>query len=463
MKESASMATPPHLPDANAYDPNVTAPPRSVDTGNKSRHVAQLSNVPVLGRTTLMSRFQQAASGNAARGSNFPRLIAFLQPWKWIWPYVKDFFHKNAPYQSYDEPATGIFRIETPSDGPLRVALAADWGTGTLESETVAENMKEWDSHLTLHLGDVYYMGEGCEIEENCLGIETKEHDGVCWPTGKLGSFALMGNHEMYSGGQGYFEEFLPKLGLWATDKEPLQEQKASYFCVVTDHWIILGLDTGYHSGGFPALGDVPWLRSRPSLNVDARFDDTMMAWLTATMAKLQGESAERSVLVLSHHQPVSSFEGAYLKPAQQLADAGVLNGREFVWLYGHEHRLTLYNKQTIAKSLTAYPRCVGHGGMPVDVSDPAKVKPSVQFYDPRTHAIDVDHPETKVGVNGHLRLTFDGPELSIEYRDIDYHQVEGSASLMTETFGPDTGGKLVYRHTEPEAGTLVPGPAPAR
>ena len=453
------MATSSNLPDGSSYDSKVTAPPRSVETGNKSRHVAQLSNVPVVGRTTLMSRFQQAASGDAAGGSSFPRLIAFLQPWKWILPYFRDFFHRKTPYRTYDDPETGIFRLPAPGDGPLRVALVADWGTGTLESETVAKNMQECDPHLTLHLGDVYYMGEGCEIDENCLGQATKEHAGVSWPTGSMGSFALMGNHEMYSGGQAYFNEFLPVLGLYPDNKSAGRAQKASYFCLVTDHWIILGLDTGYHSGGFPALGSVPWLRSLPALNVDARFDDTMLSWLTATMAKLREENPERSVLVLSHHQPISSFETAYLKPAQQLAEAGVLKGKEFVWLYGHEHRLTLYHPKEIVPSLTAYPRCVGHGGMPVDVSDPGKVKPMVQFYDPRTHAIDEDHPNTRVGFNGHLRLTFDGPQLTIEYRDIDYHETPESPVLLTETFGPGAGGTLQHRHSDPEAATLKPGP----
>ena len=455
------MATASNLPAGPDYDPSTVLPPRSVDTGHKSRHVAQLSNLPVVGRTTLVSRIQQVATTNAATGSKYPRLIAFVQFWKWLLPYVKDLVHKNAPYQTYGDDAAGIFRIPTPTDEPLRVALAADWGTGTLESATVADNMEECKPHLTLHLGDVYYMGDACEIEENCLDKATKGYDGVSWPHGSLGSFALMGNHEMYSGGQGYFNEFLPTLGLWPSKQSAGQMQNASYFCLVTDHWIILGLDTGYHSAGFPAFGSIPGLKSLPFLNVDARFDDKMMSWLKATMARLEAESPGKPVLVLSHHQPVSSFEGAYLKPAQQLAEAGVLNGREFVWLYGHEHRLTLYNRQTIAKALTAYPRCVGHGGMPVDLSDPAKVNGDVQFYDPRTHPIDKDHPGTQVGFNGHLRLTFDGPELSIEYRDIDYHVALGSPVLMTETFGPGTGGKLQYQHTEPEPKTLVAGPAP--
>lgn len=81
---------------------------------------------------------------------------------------IRDFVHKDAPYQTYNNNQTGIFRIPTPADRPLRIAVAEDWGTGTLEAETVAANMRDGSPHLTLHLGDVYYMGEVGEIDENC-------------------------------------------------------------------------------------------------------------------------------------------------------------------------------------------------------------------------------------------------------------------------------------------------------
>ena len=94
-----------------------------------------------------------------------------------------------------------------------------------------------------------------------------------------------MGNHEMYSGGHSYFKTFLPKLGLFDADKKIISPQSASFFCLETDHWVILGLDTGYHAGGIPALSDFPGINSIPCLNVNARFDDIMMRWLTADAA----------------------------------------------------------------------------------------------------------------------------------------------------------------------------------
>ena len=144
--------------------------------------------------------------------------------------------------------------------------------------------------------------------------------------------------------------------------------KRQSYFCLEAEHWVVLGLDTGYHSGGVPLFVSIPLINRIACLNIDARFDPKMLVWLRKTFQTLEAKgSGSKPVLLLTHHQPVSSFDFAFQKPAQQLAGLGSLNGRQFVWLYGHEHRLTVYEEQTIAESLQVYPRCVGHSGMPVE------------------------------------------------------------------------------------------------
>jgi len=166
-----------------------------------------------------------------------------------------------------------------------------------------------------------------------------------------------------------------------------------------------------------------------------------MLKWLKKTMDALQPKTgAKKTLIVMTHHQPLSSFEQYYTKPAQQLADLGILEGQEFVWLYGHEHRLTVYKKQEVVDGLVAYPRCIGHGGMPVSVSKLKKPDDKVLYYDPRVHAIDVDHPKTKVGYNGHLMLTIEGDRLTIEYHDIVKNRV-----LLTETFRRGQRGGLEH------------------
>lgn len=434
---------------ANPRRFNLSTPPKSRPIGRKARHVANLSNLPLLGRSAWISRIQQVAS-QAPADAPYPRLMASLKFWKWLLPYLRDFIHKDAPYQTYSGAETGIFGLAVPpEDHPVRIALAADWGTGTLEAEIVAENIKACSPHYTLHLGDVYYMGNAAEVNENCFGMATKNYAGVHWPLGSLGSFALMGNHEMYSGGHGFFQVFLKKLGLFNVDGTLKDPQGASYFCLETGHWLVLGLDTGYHSGGMPFLAGIPGVNAIPCLNINARFDDKMLAWLRQTMDSLRGKgSSKKSVLILTHHQPMSSFENAFKKPAQQLAQLGFLNGQEFVWLYGHEHRLTVYKKQVVANILSVYPRCIGHGGMPVQVTKLSKPDPRILFYDPRQHPIDQGDPRTQVGYNGHVVLLFDGPDLTIEYHDILNNNL-----LLTETFTPTESGTLRHSYLNRDSG----------
>jgi Calcineurin-like phosphoesterase len=433
---------------------NLSNPPRSRAIGYKSRHVAKLSNVPLLGRSSLMSRFQQAAT-KTPPDARFPKLLAFFQFWKWVFPYLHDFIHHDAPYQTYPNGKTGIFRIAAPpQESALRIGVAADWGTGTLEAETVADNMKARSPHYTVHLGDVYYMGETPEIDENCLEQPRDGYTGVRWPLGSLGSFALMGNHEMYSGGQGYFKTFLITLGLLNPNKTIRDPQSASYFCLETAHWLVLGLDTGYHSGGVPAFTSIPGLNSIPFLNVDARFDDKMLAWLKQTIdTLLPPGSPKKPILLLTHHQPISSFEHEFKKPAEQLAQLGFLSEQESVWLYGHEHRLTIYKPQVIANSLRVYPRCIGHGGMPVEVTTLSQPDSRILYYDPRKHPIDDQDPDTFVGYNGHVELLFEGTVLKIEYYDIVDNNL-----LLTETFSPNGVGALQHTPTVPSGSPLFSG-----
>ena len=409
-----------------------------------------MSNVPILGNTAFMSRLQQIAS-SAPPTQKLPQLMAFLQISKWLTLYFKDVFRRKARYRTYKAPHAGIFRVpDLPADDQLRIALVADWGTGTLEAETVAANMLASRPHYTLHAGDVYFMGDSSEIRENCLGQPSHPYAGVSWPRGSLGSFSLMGNHEMYSGGQGYFEDFLPTLGITKPDRDP---QQASFFALETDHWVILGLDTGYHSGGLPAVSEIPLLNRVPLFNVDARLDNLQMWWLRKVFAKFKVEAPHKNFLVLSHHQPLSSFEQPFPRAAQQLAELGFLSGRDFVWLYGHEHRLTLYNQQTLPGSLQVFPRCIGHGGMPVDLSVLKKSDPRILFYDPRRHPIDSHDMRTQVGFNGHLVLTFPSDAMTIEYRDI-----QDNALLLSETFTPGGPGNLIHTHIAPAPDTLVDG-----
>src|ERR1035437_8855390 len=90
--------------------------------------------------------------------------------------------------------------------------LAGDWGTGTDEARIVAAAMEKSEPDFTIHLGDVYYVGDNNEVRENFLGEKTSPYAPVKWPMGAKGSFALNGNHEMYADGNGYWKMVLPRM-----------------------------------------------------------------------------------------------------------------------------------------------------------------------------------------------------------------------------------------------------------
>src|SRR5258708_24655901 len=93
--------------------------------------------------------------------------------------FAKAFFSKRSKFQDYDYRAgeSGVFPLKTdalsrqdltPAE-EIRFSLAGDWGTGTHEAAAAAEGVLRFKPHFTIHLGDVYYVGDVKEINEHCL------------------------------------------------------------------------------------------------------------------------------------------------------------------------------------------------------------------------------------------------------------------------------------------------------
>merc|ERR1711974_193598 len=111
-------------------------------------------------------------------------------------------------------------------------------------------------------------------------------------------------------------------------------------------YWRVIGLDTGYHSYGF-------LLNSRNTSQPDAVVD-----WLVNDV-KINDPNDKRGILLFTHHQFLSAFDSPIKYTAQQLADL-LPKGRQFVWLWGHEHRLSFYKMGTLDNiPLNVFGRCV--------------------------------------------------------------------------------------------------------
>jgi len=324
------------------------------------------------------------------------------------------------PYQVYGKPAlnNGIFKMTPNPTGPITVALLSDWASNTAESIHIARLTGVQD--YSIHLGDTYYVGNSKEIADNF-----NDTIDAPWPYGRHGSFAMLGNHEMYSSGKSFFTELLPYMGSFSPGKDP-QRQEASFFCLENDHWRIIALDTGYDS-----LKGLLGLTPNTGLKIPAR----EMAWLTDIVAPA---SDRRGIILLSHHQCFSAFEQFEFQ-AMLPQILPLLGKRDVLWFWGHEHRLAFYGHNPLGADTGCFARCIGHAGMPVELGEfrlkgaqpTDKANRNLVMYDqrPRT-TIDKN---IALGHNGYVVLNFDGPQLAIQYLDDSFVDAGGARSPIVE------------------------------
>jgi len=334
----------------------------------------------------------------------------------WVYHYIKSRFGKKHPFLDYSKATSnGIFEMfsEMPGNGnKIRIATTADWASDTPESDKIAQLITEEEPHYTIHLGDTYFVGAPMEIEDSFL------RDGSAWPKGKSGSLALPGNHEFYSNGNAYFDKLLPSM--FVTTGQGTFSQDASFFCLENDYWRVIGLDTGYHSVGVVILELI--------LRPDAHLDEILVKWLKE---QVKPGDDNRGIILLSHHQYCSAFEGQFTKAAETLKK--LIGGeREVIWLWGHEHRFAVYGQYQSKDGIKAYGRCIGHGGMPAEVGKvdsngkesfnkpdtEAAKKYNLVFYDGRKKGII---GKTIVGHNGYAVIDLDNEKMTITYKDDTY------------------------------------------
>jgi hypothetical protein len=404
---------------------------------SRIRRVAKdLKNLP---RSPAVSYLYRAAE--VAAPPNFPpeSKFSFSALWEWIRSYLSYVFERKHYFPDANaSPTHGFYPMAGDlADDEVRIAIAGDWGTGTQEAETVATNMMAFRPHYTIHLGDVYYVGDPTEVNENCLGIPNPNNNytPVSWPLGSIGGFALNGNHEMYANGTGYFDLFLPNLGLQLPDGT-MSGQRISFFCLQNRYWRLIAIDTGYNSTGVPILSQIPGIKSIPAIGGNCKLRDELISWLTSLVNPQQDN---RGLVVLGHHQYYSAFETSYRKPAKQLWKAGIK--KDAVWFWGHEHRLAGYDLFG-HDDLKVFGRCVGHGGMPVELGPPQH-DPPPKFYDDRTSA-------NGFGVNGHVNLLFTGPKLQASYVGVNPRGDGNSQELLREEWQVDASGNCIQTRYEP-------------
>jgi hypothetical protein len=238
------------------------------------------------------------------------------------------------------------FPSATPSHQTIanktRLVLVGDWGSGLKRARAVANQMrtilfddegKARERHV-IHLGDVYYSGFEREYRNRFLPYWPVEP----YEAKEVGSWSLNGNHDMFSGGYGYFDCLLK-------DSRFARQGGASHFCLENDHWQIFGLDSAY---------DLIGLRGE-----EGDLYGPQAGWLATRRAA----SPHKKTLLLSHHQLFSAYEGGSPKMEARLQPI-LKDAPATAWFWGHEHLCAVYKRDT--HPFVHCARLIGHGGVPV-------------------------------------------------------------------------------------------------
>jgi hypothetical protein len=236
-----------------------------------------------------------------------------------------------------DKHAFGTTPTEHKLADQARLVLISDWGTGTPRALRIAELARRRledaagrERHL-IHLGDVYYAGLPSEYRSRFLepwparGLAPSEKPVVSWN--------LNGNHDMYSGGQTYFD---------VIGHPPFAQQAGtSCFRLWNDHWQFIALDTAYS---------------------DHDLYDRQLPWLERWVEEFRAGGHSRRTVLLSHHQLGSALDQKSVGAGIREKTAKVREGGGIhAWFWGHEHRCFVYDPYMGV----ACPVCLGNGGVP--------------------------------------------------------------------------------------------------
>jgi hypothetical protein len=298
----------------------------------------------------------------------------------WLFSFLPSYLAGRFKKKPFVTPSENVVTI--PDEA--RIAILGDWGSGLYGAPECANTIAKMDPKydVIVHLGDVYYAGTASEVQDRFLGV---------WPTvAGAKSFATNSNHEMYSGGEGYFTRTLA---------DPRFAHDSSCFAFQNSNFLFLGLDTAYE---------------------DFDLSDEQVRWIEQRIEKSGG----RRVVLLSHHQPFSQFEGPGTKLTQKLGHL-LTAGKIFAWYWGHEHRCVIFGYHNVWR---IWGRCIGHGGYPAFRDNFSNLVPERESAeDTRWFRIDrgaqigfvLDGPNVYVGghekkysPNGFMSLTLDGKQI---------------------------------------------------
>ncbi len=284
-------------------------------------------------------------------------------------------------------------------DGVFRINMVADFGTGIWKDGTqkwcpaalIQKLMEENQAEVHVHLGDIYYAGTRKEAERQFLKT---------WAPGKLASYNMNGNHDLYSGDMGFFHTVLAEHSF-------IHQKRNSYWSFKAKSWLFIGLDSSYYSDAF--------------FCTEGRIvDPNQISFLQE-----QTKDHKENVVILTHHGPVSSDGSEELALWTDVTHA--LGFEPDRWYFGHIHN-GMFFKTTILGDVKTKFRCIGCGALPYGLGaklEKAKNEGRIEWYP--TKALENPGPgQARRLMNGYLELEI----TDSDYQETFYYQ-DGSIGFQ--------------------------------
>ncbi len=304
--------------------------------------------------------------------------------------------------------------LRAPAPGqPVEVAVFSGLGTGEYPARYVARQLVLRGERLeyAVHLGGVYYAGRQGEFDAHLA----EPLEPLLPVTSVL---TLSAEAELRSGGVPYFRYLDERRGAAGAR----QVQEGSYFCVASERFQLIGLDTAYFEPG----------RYR---------EPGLLGWLEAVLA--EGRRRGAGNILLSHGAPYRYGGARTSALLEDLRALVVERAQVDLWLWGSTPHGALFDR---GPGLPFFGVSVGSAGLPVARAEPGGESPApVRFLETRPRFPEWTGARAELGNNGY------GSLLLHEDGAVDVQLLDWMGNVRcTARLGRERGGPLVIQRLEP-------------
>jgi hypothetical protein len=251
----------------------------------------------------------------------WPLLLEKGEEWVDRWP------GGLAPYAMHTAQRSFVYEARADLAKPVKVALMADFGTGSYHSRFIARQLAAHRYPYVFHLGDVYYGGTQREFDDRYA----EPLEQVLQAKSRL--FSLPENHELYGEGKAYLAFLERERAAGRIDQE------GSYFCLRFPEHQFIGVDVNWNGR--------QKFRHPPS-----------QAWLTKVLREGRG----RTTILLTGSGPYvygQSGSKGLLEDMTPWSEQGHFH----MWFWGDNHYCALFERD--ADKANFFGSCIGHAGYP--------------------------------------------------------------------------------------------------